>query len=242
MMFKKVFMVVVALLLAGLLTACGSQSSNSTGSSVNKSTSHVISKSQKEKQAKIDKAVKKTGATITVNGLGKVTPIAFGYSDQLGINGNKTTSNVPVKFDKSSVTISNIVLAKIQPDNNGSQLLQSVDSVYAYMVTYTVKNGYPSKMEYTPGMFGIKTSTGSGSDNVSSQSITVPANGTSKHLSIIQLDSESSEVPKKALLTIPAPTQYDSMDVNTSLSNLDDKNISIQMLNIRQSVIKDHLY
>ncbi len=244
-MFKKVFMIVVSMLLVGLLVGCSPQSSTSSGSSNNVKASHVISKAdkaKKEKQDKINKAVKKVGASYTLKGLGKVTPIAFGYSDELGINGKKSAPNLPVTFGKSSVTISHIALVKIKPDEKGSELLDSVDPVSAYMVIYTVKNGYPAKMDFTPGGFSIKTSDGDGSDNVSTQFATVPANGTVKSISIIQLDSNSSEIPKKALLTVPAPTQYESENINVNAASLDDKDVSIQMLNVRQSVLKDHTY
>lgn len=231
---KKIILIFFSVFLIFSLTACGESKSESSKANQSPKSSKI-----NQKQAKINKAVKKASAWQNTP-LGKIKALGFGYSDELGINGKKESALKPVKYGKSYVTVQNIAFVEIKPNDKGAKYFNTLSNFYAVMVSYEVKNGYNSIMNYAPSGMGMSFKKGNNiTDNFNGFN-DIPALKSQKFVSFMALDNY--EKIKKGLLDVPAPSSYKSINVPSSAIEYNDKNIIVNFLDLRQSVIKDKIY
>lgn len=145
----------------------------------------------------------------SIQRLGTITPIAYGFSDQLGITGKKHIPIEPMEFGSSKITITNVALVRIKPNANGSKLFHTIKPIYTYVMHNRIQNGYTVAMTFAPSKITLVTNTGTSTGLANQPQITVAAKGTYDGISIVQV--KNGKIPTKAQLKLPAPTYQASI-------------------------------
>lgn len=168
---------------------------------------------------------------------GTITPIAYGFSDQLGITGEKHVPIEPMLFGKSKIAITNIALVRIKPNANGSKFFHTTNSIYAYLMHIQIQNGYTTSMTFAPNKIALVSNTGRNPDLAQQPQMTVAANGTSDAISIIL--TKNGKKPTKAQLELPAPT-YQAVIPNADPEDTMTHVVPIKMQTPNQTVLIGH--
>ncbi|MET1249973.1 hypothetical protein ABWW58_14430 [Sporolactobacillus sp. STCC-11] len=145
----------------------------------------------------------------SIQRLGTITPIAYGFSDQLGITGKKHIPIEPIEFGRSKIIITNVALVRIKPNTNGSKLFHTTNPIYAYVMHNQIQNGYAASMTYAPNKITLVTNTGTSTGLANQPQITIAAKGSDDGISIVQ--AKSGKIPTKAQLELPAPVYQTSI-------------------------------
>jgi hypothetical protein len=161
----------------------------------------------------------------SIQRLGTITPIAYGFSDQLGLTGKKHMPIEPMEFGRSKIIITNVALVRIKPNANGSKLFHTTKPIYAYVMHNRIQNGYAASMTFAPNKITLVTNTGTSTGLANQPQITIAAKGTYDGISIVQ--AKDGKIPTKAQLELPAPAYQ------TSIPNAEPEDAMTHVVPIR---------
>ncbi|MGE6379531.1 hypothetical protein [Peribacillus muralis] len=123
------------------LTGCGKNENNpEQAASVITKTEKIPEENDKTELTTKDKAdIKEASKPETVEGLGEITPVGFGYNDDLGIDGTDSKSK-PQTFDGYEVYVEGFAVSHVKPDEKAMAFFNDSNNFQAILVQIKVKN------------------------------------------------------------------------------------------------------
>ncbi|MEB6549128.1 DUF5067 domain-containing protein [Heyndrickxia sporothermodurans] len=240
---KKSFISILCIFFLFVLTAC--EEKKETSQKVNETNKQQVNNDKKEtdiseknKEKEIDDKVAKLSNWETVDGIGKMRQIGFGYNDELGIDGTDNPVK-PYNFDdKVKLQIENLTLVQIKLDDKGAALFNSYQDQKVIMVKYKLINDSKDQLDFESENMKItlpndeKINPERNLSDYYGIDKPIKAGETIEGVASFVLNDDNDV--NKALLFVHGPM---NMDVNKK--NYSSHTFNFDILSVRDSVIKD---